>query len=181
VDTGRSASEARRLLIGTLHGSVEGNLAVDQQVRTLDYLNRGAMRFMPLRGAKSINPFPPLQGDAVRLNMSTILWVTELQATRPSGSSKAKPQLNRCAVRFCLPECEALGFLHTPPQGDPFARLNQDRGAFLALTSVSLISADTEITVEFLAINSHHVISAELIAQDDAAFEGESMFEEAGS
>jgi len=181
VDTGRSASEARRLLIGTLHGTLEGNLAVDQQVRTLDYLNRGSTRFMPLRAAKSISPFPPLQVDAVRVNMATILWVTELQEMRPSGLSKVRPQLNRCAVRFCLPDCEAVGFLHTPPQGDPFARLNQDRGAFLALTSVSLIGADTEMTVEFLAVNSHHVISAELIAHDDTAVEGESMFEEAGS
>ena len=181
MDKGHSDSEARRLLVGTLHGAVEGNLAVGQLVRTLDYLNRGSMRFMPLRVAKSISPFPPLQGDAVSVNMATILWVAELTAMRPGGISKVKPQLNRCAVRFCLPECEAVGFLHTPPQGDPFARLNQDRGAFLALTSVSLIGTNTEMTVEFLAVNSHHVLSAELIAQDDVVVEGASLFEEAGS
>jgi hypothetical protein len=160
---------------------IEGNLAIGQQVRTLDYLNRGSLRFMPLRAAKSISPFPALQGDAVSLNMAPILWVTEMQAMRPGGLSKAKPHLNRCAVRFCLPGCEALGFLHTPAQGDPFARLNQDRGAFLALTSVSLIGADTEMTVEFLAVNSLHVLAAEIIAQDDAELEGTSVFEEAGS
>lgn len=181
MEKGHSASEARRLLIGTLHGAVEGILSVGQQVRTLDYLNRGTTRFIPLHGAKSIRPFLTLQGNAVSVNIAMVLWVTELKVTRPGGLSKVKPQLNRCAVRFCLPTCEASGFLHTPLQGDPFARLNQDRGAFLALTSASLIGADTEMTFEFLAVNSQHVVSAEIIAQDDTTLEGASMFEEVSS
>jgi hypothetical protein len=181
MDTERSESETRRLLLGTAHGTIEGAIAVGQQVRTLDYLNRGSLKFVPLRAAKATPPFPALQGGAVSVNIATILWVTEVQAMRPGGLSKVKPQLNRCAVRFCFPDCEALGFLHTPPQGDPFARLNQDRGAFLALTSVSLVGAEAEMTVEFLAVNSLHVLTAEIIAQDDTVLEGTSVFEEAGS
>jgi hypothetical protein len=159
---------------------IEGSLAVGHQVRTLDYLNRGTTRFMPLHDAKSTHPFPQLQGSDVSLNLATIVWATEVQPMRPSGLAKGKPQLNRCAVRFCFPGCEASGFLHTPAQGDPLARLNQDRGVFIALTSVSVIGVDAEMTFEFLAVNSHHVISAEVIGKDDTALEGASLFEEAG-
>jgi hypothetical protein len=181
MDTGRNDPETRRILIGTLQGTVEGTIGVGQQVRTLDYLNRSSMRFLPLRAARSAPPFPALQGDAVSVNVATILWVTEIQAMRPGGLAKAKPHLNRCAVRLCLPSCEALGFMHTPAQGDPFARLNQDRGAFLALTSVSLVGAEDEMTVEFLAVNSQHVLTAEIIGHDEAEIEGTSVFEETGS
>ena len=178
METGRIESETRRLLLGTVHGLIEGSIAVGPQVRTLDYLNRAATRFLMLRGVKSLSANPLFQSESVCVSMATILWVSEVEAMRRSGLLPARPGFNRCAVRMCFADFEALGYLHAPAQGDPFARLNQDRGAFIALTSASVIGPETEISAAFLALNSLNVFTAELVAQDDAALEGTSLFEQ---
>jgi hypothetical protein len=90
-----------------------------------------------------------------------------------------RPKLNRSAVRISFLDCEILGFLHTPVQGDPFARLNQDRSPFLAVTSASITGADTEMAAPFLAVNGQRAFTVELISDPDASENGMAQFEEA--
>jgi hypothetical protein len=179
MDVGQETPVGRRVLVATMLGMIEGDLAVGTQLRTLDYLNRATTRFVPLHTARSLSSRASLQGSSVLVNIDAILWVAEV-ATKPRpGRVAANPQLNRSAVRFCFPECEILGFLHTPPQGDPLARLNQDRASFLAVTSASIIGSDTERASAFIAVNSRQVFTVEMIGDDDSAEEDLPAFEEA--
>jgi hypothetical protein len=182
MDSGHEAPVSRRVLVATTLGTIEGDVAVGPQLRTLDYLNRGTTRFVPLRAARSLSSHASLQGSSVHVNIDAILWVAEVEAMRRSGRFAANPQLTRSAVRFCFPDCEILGFLHTPPQGDPLARLNQDRASFLGVTSASIIGADTERAAAFIAVNSRKLFTAEIIGDDDmddTAEEDLPAFEEA--
>jgi hypothetical protein len=173
------ASHGRRVLIGTTHGMIEGELALSPQVRTLDFFNRGTTRFVTLNAARSLSSGPSLQSDVVNLNLTAILWVAEVESGRPRGRAGGNPQLNRSAVRFCFHDCEILGFLHTPVQGDPFARLNQDRSPFVAVTSASIIGGATEMAAPFLAVNGQRAFTVELIPDAEAVESGMSELEEA--
>jgi hypothetical protein len=75
--------------------------------------------------------------------------------------------MNRSAVRLCFEDSEVSGFLHTPVQGDALVRLTQDSATFIALTSASMISADTEFAAAFLAVNRRRVFAAETIGDED--------------
>ena len=172
---------SRRLLIGTTHGVIEGDLALAPQVRTLDFLNRGSTRFVSLHAAKARNARFPLLRDSVHINIATILWVTELASARRSGGTGAKPKLTRSALRFSFADGEILGFLHTPAQGDPFARLNQERGLFIAVTSASITGQDTEMAAPFLAVTSAHVVTIEAMTPDEDIQGEPAVFEEARS
>ena len=172
-------SHARRVLIGTTHGTIEGDLTLSPQLRTLDFLNRATTRYASLSSARWLSSQRSFQSDVVHVNLSTILWVSELVPIRPSGAPAKRPQLNRSAVRFCFLDCEILGFLHTPVQGDPFARLNQDRSPFLAVTSASIIGTDTEMAAPFLAVNGQRAFTVELISDPGAAEKDMSELEEA--
>jgi hypothetical protein len=120
-------------------------------------------------------------GQAVHVNIESVLWVAELETMPRPARAAMSPQPNRRAVRFCFPDCEILGFLHAPLQGDPFARLNQDRSSFLAVTSASIIGSDTERAAPFVAVNSRQAFTLEIITDDDAVEDGSTLFEEAES
>ena len=175
------ASGSRRILVATIRGMIEGDLAVGPRLRTLDYLNRSTTRFVPLREARMLSPRASHEGLSVHVNIDSILWVAEVEAMGRAGRGAANSQANRSAVRFCFPDCEILGFLHTPSQGDPLARLNQDRSSFLAVTSASIIGSDTERIAAFLAVNSRQIFTVEMITDDDAIEESSFLFEGAGS
>ena len=179
METRHENPGSRRVLLGTTHGMIEGELAIGPELRTLDYLNRGSTRFLSLKAARMLSARPSLQGDGVHVNIDTILWVAEVDAMRRAWRPTPKAPLNRSGVRFCFTDCEILGFLHTPVQGDPFARLNQERSPFLAVTSASIVGSDTEMAAAFLAVNSQQVFTVEMIADDDAAAAGVPAFEEA--
>jgi hypothetical protein len=100
--------------------------------------------------------------------VSTILWVAEVQALRPSAGRRRAPLQNRTALRLCMPGgSEVRGFLHTPAMGDPIARLNQDQNAFFAMTSASLMNPENEFAAAFLAVNRAHVFAAESLLDED--------------
>lgn len=181
METDKDFLHGRRVLVGTVHGVIEGDLALGPQLRTLDYLNRTTTRFVSLRAARPVSPGTSLQGEAVHVNIESIFWVAEVEAMRRAGGVAVKPQLNRSAVRLCFPDWEILGFLHTPMQGDPFARLNQERCPFIAVTSASIIGSDTERAAAFLAVNSRQVFTVELLADEETVEEEAQAFEETGS
>jgi hypothetical protein len=181
MESPHDASTRRRVLVATMRGMIEGDLPVGPQLRTLDYLNRSTTRFVPLCTARPLSSRASLEGKIVHVNIESILWVAEIETMPRAARAAVKPQLNRAAVRICFPDCEILGFLHVPPHGDPFARLNQDRSSFLAVTSASIIGSDTERAAPFVAVNSRQAFTLEMIADDDAVEESSSVFEEAGS
>jgi len=167
-DTGRD-QETRRVVIGSLHGTIEGNLRVSTRLRTLDFLNRSIAKFVTVQDARVTGSQWQPEGNLSSICVSTILWVAELQALRPSAGRRKAPLQNRTALRLCLAGgSEVRGFLHTPTMGDPIARLNQDHSAFFAVTSASLMSPDNEFAAAFLAVNRAHVFAAEgLLDEDD--------------
>jgi hypothetical protein len=162
-----------------MRGMFEGDLPAGAQVRTLDHLNRGTTRFLTLHDARPLSAQASLQSSSVSVNIDAIFWVAEIDANPRTVRGGAKPALNRVAVRFCFPQYEILGFLHTPPQGDPLARLNQDRGSFVAVTSASILGSDTERAASFVAVNARQVFTAETLSYDDAIEDDSSLLEEA--
>lgn len=165
--------QTRRVVTGTLHGTVEGNLRVCSGLRTLDFLNRSITKFVTIEDAQVTDGIWQPEGSSWSVSVSTILWVAEVEAMRPRAGSRRAPLQNRTAVRLCMPGCEARGFLHTPALGDPIARLNQDQSAFFALTSTSLMGAHTEFAAAFLAVNRSHIIAAETLLEPDADAESD--------
>ena len=174
-------SGSRRVLVGTTNGMFEGNLSLGARLRTLDYLNRSSTRFVVLSAARSLSSRLELQGDPVHVNLKSILWVAEVEAMQRAKGAIVRPQQNRSAARFRFPDCEIVGFLHTPLQGDPLARLFQDRSPFLAVTSASIIGSDAEMAAAFLAVNCDGVFTIELMGDDDVIEDDASIFEEAGA
>lgn len=163
-DTGHAGPESRRIHMGTLHGTIEGDLRVSQRLRTLDLLNRNGARFIRLHDPRVTSASWHLGASAACVNPSFVFWVAEVTALRPAGTHRAAPLQRRSGVRLCLPDCEILGFLHTPELGDPILRLNQETTPFFALTSASMIGPDLELAAAFLAVNRANVFAAEAFA-----------------
>ena len=57
-------------------------------------------------------------------------------------------------------------------------RLTQDSATFIALTSASMISADTEFAAAFIAVNRRHVFAAETIGEEGDAWAENALTEE---
>jgi hypothetical protein len=162
----------RRVLVGTVHGVLEGSLR-SGALRTLDFLNRGSGRLLTLLDPKATNARWQPEGASVGLSAAGILWVVEIDAMRQGANRRWFPPRNRCGIRICLPSYELRGFLHTPIQGDPVNRLNQDQAEFFALTSASVVGDDTEFAAAFVAVNRSQIFSVETLADplDDAVSE----------
>lgn len=167
MDKASRDHETRRVVAGTLHGTVEGNLRVSTRLRTLDFLNRSLSKFVTIQDAEVTGGEWKPDGSSWSVSVATIQWVAEVEAMRPRAGRRHAPLQNRTAVRLCMPSCEIRGFLHTPALGDPIGRLNQDQSAFFAVTSASLMGADTEFAAAFLAVNRSHVVAAEALLDAD--------------
>lgn len=170
--------QSRRIVIGTMNGTLEGDLQISPQLRTLDYFNRNATKFVTIHKVQATGSRSRFGRAPVRLNASNILWVAEVQSMRAPTRPLARETMNRSAVRLCFEDSEASGFLHTPAQGDPLVRLSQDGAIFIALTSASVISADTEFAAAFLAVNRQRVFAAETIGVEDDAWAENALMEE---
>lgn len=181
MESHHEPSGHRRVLAATMQGMIEGDLPVGPQLRTLDYLNRATSRFIPLYGTGPPSTRASFAGKAVHINIESVLWVAEIEAMPRVARTGTGLKLTRTAVRFRFPNWEILGFLHTPPQGDPLARLNLDRSPFLAVTSASIVGSDTERAAPFVVVNSRHVYTIEMIADDDTVEDDSLMFEWAES
>ena len=154
-------SEAtRRVVVGTVNGLVEGNLR-SGSLRTLDFLNRGMGKLVTLLDPKVTGARWQPESASVGLCVTGILWAAEIEAMRPGANRRWVPPQNRCGIRISLPGYELRGFLHTPAQGDPIMRLNQDQACFFALTSASVIGEDSEFAAAFVAVNKNQVFAIE--------------------
>ena len=164
MDNARIDRETRRVRMGTLHGTIEGSLRVSSNLRTLDFLNRSTAKFISIQDPRVTSARWQPAASTSFVNVSFVLWVAEIIALQRTGRRRATPLQNRSGIRLCMPECEVLGFVHTPAQGDPILRLNQDTAPFFALTSASLLGPDIEFAAAFLAVNRAHVFAAEAFA-----------------
>jgi len=171
-----SKQTSRKVVIGTVHGTIEGDLQISPTLRTLDFLNRNATSFVSIHKARSAGSRWHFGSDQVILNASTITWVAEVEA---QAAGSARP-LNRSAVRLRFEEFEVTGFIHIPLEGNLLERLKGENKTFIALTSASMIGPQAELATAFLAVNRLHAFTAEIIGEDDSSSEMELMAEEVG-
>ena len=94
--------QARRIVIGTVNGTLEGDLQISQKLRTLDHFNRNASGFVTIHKVKATGSRSQFGGAPVILNASTILWVAEVESMRAPTRPLARIAMNRSAVRLCL-------------------------------------------------------------------------------
>jgi hypothetical protein len=110
----------------------------------------------------------------------SILFVTELAECVPTpGDPHAAARFKRARIRLRLDEYDIDGYVHVPPGGDPIARLNQDRHTFIALTAVTVVGPDTELTAPFLAACRTEILAMQILEQDQLA--DEESFAEVGA
>jgi hypothetical protein len=169
----------RRLRLVTRHGQVEGQLRTNSNVSTLHYLNVAAMSrdFIVIQ--------PPIEsstgwsvGDGdLALSIDAVIFAQEVSEYTPvPGDPVAAAEYERRAIRLNIHEYAVEGLLHLPPGANPIARLNQDRHAFFALSSVSVAGPDVRFAAPFLAIKRSEVIAVQAIGHEaelDRAVESE--------
>jgi hypothetical protein len=164
---GNVEREQRPVLIYTVRGTLEGELQVGAALRTLDRLNLSHQAFVTIENPGVLSGGWSMEHGALVLNTSSILFVVERSnPTRGGSVSGGSARFSRSAVRLQVGEFEALGFLHVPGNGRALARLQQDRHAFLALTSASVTGPDTAFVSSFVAVNRARVLAAQELGPD---------------
>ena len=162
-------THGRRLRLVTRHGHVAGQLRTNPRVSTLHYLNVTAMSqsFIVLHP-----PIEPSSGwniaeGALALSIDSVLFATEVSEYIPlPGDPAAAAEYERCAIRLNVGDYAVEGFLHVPRGSNPFARLNQDRHTFFALSAVSVMGPDAQFAAPFLAIKRSEVIAIQGVEND---------------
>jgi len=162
-----SERERRRVQIRTLHETIDGWLTVSGMLRTLDDLNLVSSRFLVVNVDEAPSAGWVFDDGQVGINTETILYVREMDDVARSGPRGEAARFSRAGVRLLAGDLEIQGFMHVPGRGDPMTRLNQDRHAFLALTSVSVVGPDLEFAAPFLAVNRRNVRAAQPLATED--------------
>lgn len=159
---GTDDTAERTIRIESLHGRIDGRLAVSPGLRTLDELNVFSRHFLVVRRPRIHSGVWSVEADRVAINKDSILFVTERSGPPPRPAAPAGAvRRARAPVRFHVDPYELRGFLHVPRGADPMSRLNQDGHAFVALTSASVVGPDSHFAVPFLAVNRFRVGMAE--------------------
>ncbi len=154
--------ELRRVRVQTSHGAIDGDLAINPRVRTLDELNAASCKFFTIRASEVTLPGASFEAGPLGLNKESILFVTELsERTRTSDQRVERSHFVRSAVRLRVGEFDIQGYLHVRGLRDPLVWLNHSRQPFVALTSASVIGPSAEFATAFLAVNPRHVLAAQ--------------------
>lgn len=161
--------EKRRIRVHTPHGYVEGLLNTSAGVSTMHYLNvvSTSQSFLTLQPPLAC-PHDWLSPDEpAAIATDSILFVAELTAfVSPTGTPREAAQFRRTPVRLRLAEYVVDGFVHVAPGSSAISRLHQDRHPFLALTSVSVLGPEDEMTAPFIAANRRYIAAVQEIAQE---------------
>jgi hypothetical protein len=161
--------QKRRIRVHTAHGHVEGILNTSAGVSTMHYLNvvSSSQSFLTLQPPLAC-PHDWLSPDGpAAIATDSILFVVELSDFVPRpGDPHEAAQFRRTPVRLRLAQFVVDGFVHVAPGGTAISRLNHDRHPFLALTSVSVIGPDDEITAPFIAANLRYVAAVQEIVPE---------------
>jgi len=152
--------------VHTLHGQVEGMLQTSAGISTMHYLN------VLSTSQELVTVKPPLacpdgwlspDGPAA-IATDAILFVVELSEFVPRpGDPREAAQFRRVPVRLRLGPFVVEGFVHVAPGGDVISRLLQTRHPFLALTSVSVMGPESELTAPFIAANRRYIAAVQEI------------------
>jgi hypothetical protein len=147
--------KGRRLHLETVRGSLVGVLYTAPNMRTLDDLNIQSP-FL------SLHPEQDSGGRTIIVNKSSIVLVQEL--TEPPVIPHAMVgRFLRCPVHFVAGEFDVMGFVHIPPGGNVIKRLSQGAHRFIGLTAVSVTGPTEPFGAPFLALNTEHILTAEVL------------------
>lgn len=162
MEEGYARREQRPVLIHASRGTLEGELGIGAALRTLDRLNLLHHAFVTIENPRVVAGDWSIEPGTLLLNTSCILFVVELSSRRLEVCDAGEAaRFSRSAVRLQVGDYEIQGFLHVPGKGRPLIRLKQDRHAFLAVTSASVVGPDTAFASSFLAVNRAHVLAAQ--------------------
>jgi hypothetical protein len=175
VDTSENSAEdppprvvpgERRIRVQTAQGAIEGTLPVGQGSSTMHRLNvvAASQKFLQLQSPVVCTPKCVFQEGALSVVIDSIVFVTEVAECVPvPREPQAAARFRRARVILLLEDYLVEGYVHVPPGGDPIVRLNQDRHKFIALTSVTVKTADEEFSAPFMALNGSKLLAIQEI------------------
>lgn len=163
-----SARTRRPVLIHTLRGSVEGNLEVNPDVRTLDLINI-PHRFVPVETTEIAVADWSFEQGRLAINKDLIVFVTELTDAAPATDRRAEAaHYRREGISLRVADCDVKGYMHVRGVNDPLVWLSLVRQPFMALTSASVVGPDFELATGFIAVNRAHILAVQTLVLDEA-------------
>lgn len=160
----------RRIRVHTREGYVEGDLATNESVSTLHYLNVVAVTrdYLPLQPPLVTSADWFLDDAPLEIALESVLFVAELSDYRPAdGDPNAAKLYTPIPVRLRVNRYTVDGQVHVPAGAEPVDRLNHSRHAFVAMTSASVLGPDAEFGAGFVALNRSHVSAVQTVAEED--------------
>jgi hypothetical protein len=161
----------RRVRIQTIHGAIEGSLAVGEGASAMHRLNvvAATQKFLRLEPPIVCTPDCVFRDGPLSIVIDSIVFVTEAAECVPVPKEPlAAARFRRARMILLLKDYLVEGFVHVAPGGDPIVRLNQDRHKFIALTSVLVRTADNEFSVPFMALNCSELLAIQEIEVEES-------------
>lgn len=156
--------ETRPVRIQTTDATIDGELRISPQLRTLDALNMVGRSFLTVHEPRFQGLAWPFDGGPLAVSTSIVIYVTEPETPALRKDDQAVvARYTRAPLRVLAGPFSLHGFVYVTPGGDSITRLSQEGHLFLALTSVSVVGPDIEFTTPFLAINRSHIVAAQRI------------------
>ncbi len=152
--------EQRSVRVQTIHGAIQGVVAIGAKVRTLDELNVPSHKFLIVDAPEVCLPGCCFDRGTVGINKDSVLFVTELRDCHPRTDQRVERfHFVRMPIRLRLGQFDVQGFLHIRGLRDPLIWFSQTRQLFLALTAASVVGPDAEFATAFIAVNPRHVLA----------------------
>jgi hypothetical protein len=164
------------VLIHTLRGSVEGNLQVNPDVRTLDLINI-PHRFVTVETTEIALADWSFEQGRLAINKDLIVFVSELTDDAPVTDRRAEAaHYTREGISLRVADCDVRGYMHVRGVNDPLVWLSLIRQPFMALTSASIVGPDFELATGFVAINRAHILAVQTMNLNEADATAESAW-----
>lgn len=158
-----SERQRRPVLIHTMRGSVEGDLQVNPDVRTLDVLNI-PHRFLTVDASEIAVADWSFEPGRLAINKNLIVFVTELTDQAPATDRRTEAaHFTREGISLRVADCDVKGYMHVRGVHDPLIWLSHSKQPFMALTSASVVGPDFELAAGFLAVNPGHILAVQTL------------------
>ncbi|MGH9749422.1 MAG: DUF6812 domain-containing protein [Candidatus Polarisedimenticolia bacterium] len=145
--------------------TLDGLLNVNLGGRTLDELNLGSRNFLTLSSPVLVSGAMEVGPGAILVSKAAVLLVLEVPEPGATlGAERQEPEMRRygrASIRLRVGSFSVDGYVHVGPGGDALLRLNQATHPFLAVQSASVSGQGTVFSTPFLAVNRHHILSAQ--------------------
>jgi len=169
VDIGNTERQTRRVRLETIHGTIEGDLRISAQLRTLDDLNVVSKNFVTLHDPLVAGESRGFGAGPLTVNKNVIRLVTEIGAPPRAPRLSAPNQFKLASLRLHVGGLDVQGFVHVPRGGVAMKRIDQDSHSFLALTSALVEGPEGEFTTSFVAVNRELIATAQELMQPEPA------------